>query len=331
MGCAYMWTNVLFFLAVIAVATVLMTRANHTPLWSWPLLVSTGIALGFFLAMIYAPLGGIFGLLCARRLTQRLYHLAQATITVANGEYHLRVPVHRKDEVGILEAQFNMMAQRLAESRQREQELLAHNVRLAERARIAREVHDAISQNLFSLRLLASGMRSALPAASPLQTKLALFEKTTETMTREMRALLLELRPAQLEELGLKEALEEIAEVYRSRLELTVVTEIAPVSFSAPMEHALLRIAQEALSNATRHARATTITVTLVSTQNSVELRIADNGRGFDPQARDGRYGLGLRAMQERVEGLHGTIDIQSQPALGTCIQITFPYEEEPL
>ena len=333
MGCAYMWTNVLSILAIIIIGTIFLTlfTPTHPPLWQLPIIFGSIIALGLFLFLIYAPLGGLFGLLTARRLTKRLRQLAQATIAIADGEYRLRIPVQRKDEVGILEAQFNAMAQRLAESRQREQELVAQNVRLAERTRIAREVHDAISQNLFSLRLLARGMHTALPTDSPLQAKVALLEKTTETMTREMRALLLELRPVQLEALGLKEALEEVAEVYRSRLDLTIIAEIAPITLSTPLEHAILRITQEALSNATRHAQATNITLTLTPAQGNIELMITDNGCGFDPQSKDSRHGLGLRLMQERVQGLHGTIIIQSQPATGTCIQITFPREEEKL
>jgi signal transduction histidine kinase len=328
MGCAYMWTSTFFLLAVIVITTVATIWINRSPVWPWPMLLGTAFSFIVFLFLVYAPLGGIFGLLTTRRLALRLRRLAQATINIANGDYHLRVPVQRKDEVGILEEQFNVMAQRLTESRQREQELVTQNVLLAERTRIARELHDSISQNLFSLSLLAGGMQTALPSESPLQVKVALFEKTTETMTREMRALLLELRPVQLEKLGLKEAMEEIAAAYSTRLDLVVVTEITSVPLSAPLEHAILRIMQEALSNAIRHAQATTITITLAPSQDRIELVISDNGQGFDPQVKDGRHGLGLRLMRERVQGLNGTISIQSQPATGTRVQISFLREE---
>ncbi|GCF09812.1 sensor histidine kinase LiaS [Dictyobacter arantiisoli] len=328
MGCAYMWTNVLFLLVVIAITTVAFLWENPSQIWPWSWILGSAMFLAGFFFLIYAPLGAIFGLLTARKLAQRLRSLVQATIIIANGDYHLRVPVQRKDEVGLLEEQFNAMAQRLAESRHREQALVARNVRLAERTRIARELHDAISQNLFSLSLLASGMQTALPADSPLQTKIARFEKTTETMTREMRALLLELRPVQLEELGLKEALEEIAVAYSTRLDLEIITEITVVLLPAAMEHALFRITQEALSNAIRHAQATKITLTLTPSHGRIELAITDNGHGFDPQARDDRRGLGLQLMQERVQELNGTMSIQSQLATGTCILVSFPREE---
>jgi DNA-binding NarL/FixJ family response regulator len=126
--------------------------------------------------------------------------------------------------------------------------LAEQNARLAERARISRELHDAISQDLFSLRMATGGLQTALAPCSQaleLQPYIETLQEATTRMIREMRALLLELRPGQLEQLGLAAALEELAMAYRTRLSITVTTSFTPVQLDAKAEHALLRIAKE--------------------------------------------------------------------------------------
>ncbi len=287
------------------------------------LLVSSLIALLFS-----APIGGVFGLITTRGLVHRLRNLVSATTLFADGHYEQRVPVTRKDEIGQLEQQFNRMAEQLRESIAQRQELAEQNARLAERSRISRELHDAISQDLFSLSMLAGGLQTALPQDSPLQTQVTTLGTTTTNTIREMRALLLELRPLQLEDLGLTEGLKELAISYSTRLGITVNTEIATVHLSAKAEHALLRISQEALANAVRHANATTITLALVPHENHVTLSISDNGSGFSPDESKIQHGLGLRLMQERVQELNGTLTLQSTPGQGTCIQVCLPEEQ---
>ena len=137
-------------------------------------------------------------------------------------------------------------------------------------------------------------------------------------MTREMRALLLELRPTQLENLGLAGALRKLAQAYSMRLGITVSTDVKPIALDVKTEHALLRIAQESLANAARHSSATLISLCLVSEGSRVKLTITDNGEG---------HGLGLHVMQERVEELHGTFDLKTVPDQGTCIIVDVPRE----
>src|SRR5262249_15303894 len=137
----------------------------------------------------------------------------------------------------------------------------------------SRELHDAVSQDLFSLHMLADGLRTALPQETDLQRHLQTLEQMTARMTHRLRTLLLEMRPPELDHLDLAGALEALAApLYRAYLGIAVVTHIAP--HARPMavehallriavEHALLRIAQEALTNAARHADAIVITVDL--------------------------------------------------------------------
>ena len=283
------------------------------------------------LLLITVPIGGLFGAISTRGLVRRIHRLATATTRFTDGDYAQRVRVAGKDEVGQLEAQFNRMAEQLLESISRRQELAEQNARLGERDRISRELHDAVSQDLFSLHMLAGGLQTALPPDSPLYPQIIMLKETTQTMIFEMRALLLELRPAQLQHLGLPAALEDLATAYRSRLGIEVVTEIKPVALPSRVEHAILRIAQEALSNAARHAEATKITLVLQPEETTVTLTITDNGKGFALEnASEQSYdSLGLRTMHERVQELHGSFEIKSAPGQGTHIHISLPREEE--
>jgi NarL family two-component system sensor histidine kinase LiaS len=283
------------------------------------------------LLMITVPIGGLFGAISTRSLVRRIHQLATATTRFTDGDYAQRVPVAGKDEVGQLEEQFNRMAEQLIESINRRQELAEQNARLNERDRISRELHDAVSQDLFSLHMLAGGLQTAFAPDSPLYPQIKMLKQTTQTMTFEMRALLLELRPAQLEHLGLPAALEDLATAYRSRLSIEVVTTIPSVTLSSRVEHAILRIAQEALSNAARHAEATRIALALQAQETTVTLNITDNGKGFALEGRGEQpySSLGLRTMHERVQELHGSFELKSVPGEGTSISICLPKGEE--
>jgi NarL family two-component system sensor histidine kinase LiaS len=286
-----------------------------------------GVIGGLVLLLILAPVGGIFGFMTTRRLVRRIRGLATATTAIAAGHHEQRVTVARRDEIGQLETRFNAMAEQLAESMKMRQDLAGENARLAERARIARELHDAISQHLFSLRMVVGGLERALPVESPLAPQIAALQEMAATMIREMRALLLELRPAQLEHLDLAEALEDLATAYRTRLGIAVTTYMSAAALPAPVEQVLLRIAQEALSNAARHAEATTIALELANQDNNILLTICDNGRGFDASTNKQGHGLGLHSMHERAQELGGTVVIESTPEQGTRIQVLLPHQ----
>ena len=301
---------------------------NHPPELDKAALL--GLLSGLALLLVTAPIGGLFGLVTTRGIVRRIRKLVTATTAFADGQYDQRVSVARSDEIGQLEGHFNQMAEQLAENIRMRQELAGQNARLAERARISRELHDAVSQDLFSLRMLAGGLQRALPADSPLAPQIASLQQMATTMIREMRALLLELRPAQLEHLGLAEALEDLATAYRTRLGIAVTTAIKIATLPAAVEQAILRITQEALSNAARHADATAITLDLTPQEQIIALTISDNGQGFAPAQVETQHGFGLRSMQERVHELGGTFLIESAPGQGTRVQVSFPYVPAP-
>ena len=333
MTISYVWVTVAAVLLLEALALVINGIGHEIAPGIGPLQVTGRLASSILLSLlIAAPVGGLFGLVTTRGLVRRLHSLVRASTRFANGDYRERVQVRRSDEVGQLEQQFNRMAEQLVASIAQQQALAEQNARMQERARISRDLHDAVAQNLFSLRTLIDGLQAEIGAgaeASALRPRIALLEQTTSTMTREMRALLLEMRPPQLEGLTLAEALEALAEGYTSRLGIAVTTSLAPVALSATVEQALLRITQEALSNAARHANASLIALSLAAQDQMACLTVDDNGRGMKPDVRGTTHGLGLRLMQERVQELRGTFVLETAPGRGTRLEICVPQEGE--
>jgi PAS domain S-box-containing protein len=197
---------------------------------------------------------------------------------------------------------------------------------LDERQRLARELHDSVSQALYGIALGARTARALLDRdASQAREPLDYVLSLSDTAMEEMRALVLELRPESLEREGLTSALRKLAEATQRRQGLLVQAHIysePPISLES--KQALYRIAQEALHNAVKHASATTLDLTLETAADNVTLTVADDGVGFDP---DGSFPghLGLRSMRERMTRLGGDLTITSAPSQGTTVRATLP------
>lgn len=286
------------------------------------------IRTGAVILVLALPVGLAFGLLSTRRLTRRLQRLAALTLEVADGGFERRVHVTGHDEVSQLEENFNSMAGQLQASLDARRQLAEANARHEERSRIARELHDSISQELFSLSVLAGGLRRALPPGSPVLTEVETMERTAGDTMREMQSLLLALRPVALAEVGLASAIESICHAYTERMGVRVLADLDPVILPPAIEHAVLRVTQEALANAARHADADLITVRLRPDGGQVILEVADDGRGFEVATGEtGAAGLGLRAMRDRVAEHGGQLTIDSAPGAGTRVRACFPVE----
>ncbi len=205
-----------------------------------------------------------------------------------------------------------------------------------ERQHLARELHDSVSQAIYSVVLTAHAAQKHLPeGATRSATALETVIELAEAALTEMRALIFELRPEALAEVGLMGALHrqldglELRHGLATRRQLGTEPELA---FAA--KQLLLRVAQEAFHNVTKHAGATTVTVTAdTSTESGSEppsrllaLTIADDGVGFDPTASYPGH-LGLRSMRERVASLDGQLDILSTPGAGTTVRVLVPLQ----
>jgi len=197
---------------------------------------------------------------------------------------------------------------------------------LEERQRLARELHDSVSQALYGIALGARTARTLLnrdPArvADPLDYVLNL----AEAGLTEMRALIFELRPELLATEGLGAALGKMADAIRVRHRLAVELDLGDeLSASLPTKEALYRIVQEATNNAIKHAHASQLTITLSSDDRGYRLAVRDDGVGFDPQGQfDGHFGL--TSMRERASRLGGKVEMTSAPGAGTTIAVSLP------
>lgn len=198
-----------------------------------------------------------------------------------------------------------------------------------ERSRLAHELHDAVSQKLFSLRLTAQAAaalvdRDPSRAKGELQQVAALAAEAAD----ELRAAVVELRPAALDEDGLVATLRDQARVLdRAHTARVTFTARGVRALPAAQEEALLRVAQEALHNALRHSGAERVDVTLERRGGGAAvLRVTDDGGGFDPRTvrRAGRH-LGLVSMRDRASGVGGRLTVESAPGEGATIEMEVP------
>jgi signal transduction histidine kinase len=204
-----------------------------------------------------------------------------------------------------------------------------------ERSRLARDLHDALTQRLFGLNLTleAAAATAAGPDPAPTVEAIRQARELVDSALAELRSLIFELRPPALESDGLLGALRKHAELL-SRAYGTPVTVIAgpsgPDRWSPAAARVLWRVAEEALSNAVRHAGASAVTVELSAEgdgrRGQTRLSVIDDGIGFDPEARSiASRRLGLVSMRERIEAAGGTFEIVSAPGRGTTVRASAP------
>ena len=199
---------------------------------------------------------------------------------------------------------------------------------LQERQRLARDIHDTLSQGFASVVLLLEAAEESLATGRPVDQTIAQALRSARDNLAESRRVVWALRPRPLAEQSLPQALEELtgrlAEETGLHAQTTTTGTQRPLGTQA--ETALLRIAQEALANVRKHAAATNVTLTLSYLDDVVVLDVADDGAGFDPAApRAAASGLGLGAMRERVSQLGGHLTIESAPGEGTTIAAELP------
>ncbi len=195
----------------------------------------------------------------------------------------------------------------------------------AERNRLARDLHDAVTQTLFSASLIAEVL-PRLYERNPEEgaRRLEELRQLTRGALAEMRTLLLELRPAALSEAPLGNLLKHLAEATTGRSRIPVTLRVdCECQLTSDVKLAFYRIAQEALNNVAKHSGATQAEVALRHTVGQVTLTILDDGRGFDPEA-VGSDHLGLNIMQERAQAISATLEVESEPGEGTELRVTW-------
>ena len=218
----------------------------------------------------------------------------------------------------------------LRHSREQLRALAAHleSVREEERRWIAREIHDELGQTLTGLKMDVTWLaRDLRPDQTAPRAKAQGILNLIDTTIDAMRGLIAQMRPGILDDLGLVAALDWQAQEFQQRTGIECRVELPADDVALEPERAVVifRICQEALTNVTRHAQATQVTIRLTVAEHALTLRVADNGRGIRPNEVDSPQAFGLIGMRERTLLLGGTVSIAPQVQGGTCVTVSIP------
>jgi signal transduction histidine kinase len=248
--------------------------------------------------------------------------LVSTTLGIAFAVWITRI-IHQSIERRLLIEQLQATRQELAQAER-------DAGRLAERGRLAREIHDTLAQGLISIVLLLEATEDALPpGSSTARRHLGQALRTARENLAEARRLVWELRPESLATASLAEALERQAQRLGEETGIAATATVTgrPRQLPADTEVALLRVAQEALANVRKHSAASRVALTLSYMEDETVLDVRDDGAGFDPGQVCSRPsgGYGLRLMDERVRELGGRLTVETSPGNGTTIAVSLP------
>lgn len=272
----------------------------------------------------------------ARSVTKPVLALAAGAQRLGQRDFNTKLAVESDDEIGLLAESFNRMAENLDRTTVSKEELerLAGKLITAqedERQRVARELHDDLTQRLAAVAIEAGMLERETDPARFAAAAGRLKEKMA-VLSRDVHGLSRRLHPAILADFGLIAAIESDC---RSLLERGgPVVEFANhgdhwEALSKPVELAVYRIVQEALRNIERHAGAAEVWIDLALREENVNLKVRDNGRGFERNHPGWRAGLGLASMEERARSLGGRFRVESTPGSGTIIEVNIPCESK--
>ncbi len=293
------------------------------------------------LTMMAIPVAIIIARLTTRRLATRLQNVIFTSKRLANGDFEARVLDPYPDDIGQIGQQLNSMADILAQNIHLLRDLAQTNTRLMsdaeehaiqlERVRLSRELHDDIAQKLFSLSAHSAILPQLIQQDSQAGIKQAQYiAQLSEQANLDLRALLMNLRPPQMIQRGLSDALESLCSDWqrtnRVSVECTLVLQGKYIPIG--IQDVIYRITQEALSNITKHAHATSVIVSVLEGAYQLTVSITDDGVGFDmTKPTNGHFGL--MSMRERARAVGGQMTIESDSGHGTTIKVILPIGTE--
>lgn len=277
------------------------------------------------LLLVSALVGLFFGYLSAGSITNRLKRVTFSAEKWGEGDFSSRIGETQQDEVGDLTRDLDQMADRFEQLLQSKEQLAT----LEERNRLARDLHDSVKQQLFAVNMTLAAV-AALWEKQPDKAyeRLAVTRKLSQQAQDELSDLIRTLRPLELTERPLMEAITDYLEDWKRQTHIAAVLEQEGEGKLAPeSEKTVYRIFQEALSNIARHSNATAISLSVEFKDEWMKLVIHDNGRGFDEKLVN--RGIGLNSMRERAESCGGTFNLSSN-GNGTRIKVYIPVLNEP-
>jgi len=277
------------------------------------------------------------------RILKPIRDLTRGAERIAAGQFDHRIVAVTGDEIEDLASRFNSMADSLKslyrgleeKVASRTAEVLQQQRRLAvleERSRVARDLHDSVSQSLYSVTLFSEAARRHLAAKD-----VGLAERSLDHLIgasrqalKEMRLMVYELRPSELESRGLIGALRQRLESVEKRAGIEVSID-APANLVLPdyLEQELYSLAQEALNNALRHGKARSLRLSLHRRDEVIQLEVRDDGVGFEASRLQSTGGMGIRGMEERAHARGGGLLVESAPGQGTLVRVRIPTGKE--
>lgn len=284
------------------------------------------------------------GYIAGLRLQRRLDVLHEAMMQVTKGNSAYRIEENDEDaSFSRLFDDFNTMTsrmehklkvlQKLSEQQGDDRERVSETIVQEERKRLARDLHDTVSQQLFAMHMASSSLPKIMEMDQE-RGKMVITQliEISHTAQRQMRGLIAQLRPIELDGKSLVEALQYWFPDYcnqnglQGKLDLQVEEALSDVK-----EHQLFLLIQEAMANVVKHAKAKQVTLTLQESERRLLLHLADDGVGFNRNAVSHGGSYGLSTMNERVDKLGGHLELISQPGAGTTVRVQIPLFEDDL
>ncbi|MFY4774015.1 sensor histidine kinase [Metabacillus sp. RGM 3146] len=316
---------------IVSYIIVIPTK-NAASIWN---LTIMDMPFYLFCVLLSILIGIIYGLSTGIHLKKQLDAVTASLHQLENGKLTVLEESHAIPEFQVISQQLNKvknhlseqtkLSQKLANEKAVDQEKRMQEIVSQERQRLARELHDSVSQQLFAASMMMSAINEGSGPKEELQAKqLKMVESMIHQSQLEMRALLLHLRPAALKGKSLKEGMEELLIELSQKVQMDVTWKVESLELDKGIEDHLFRILQESVSNTLRHAKAQSLHVLLIERDQLVILRVSDDGIGFNMETeKTGSYGL--QNMRERAIELGGTLKVISLPGNGTRLEVKVP------
>ncbi|MFF2496975.1 sensor histidine kinase [Peribacillus sp. NPDC058075] len=308
------------------------------PLSDWSLLwekMVMGLPFVIFLpslvmtvGLIYGVVSGMFWKRQLERVDEGLHFLEQGRLPSRQETYPVQEMAKMAERMQLIHKQINeqtKLSQKMANEKAVDQEKQIQEIVSQERNRLARELHDSVSQQLFAASMFMSAITESQSDMEKTEMKqFKVVEEMIHQSQLEMRALLLHLRPVALKGKSLHEGMKELLLELAQKVTMDINWKMEPVTLDKGIEDHLFRILQESISNTLRHAKANSLEVLLIVRDGMIILRITDDGIGFNvEESKTGSYGL--QNMHERAVELGGTMQLVSVPNKGTKLEVKIP------
>lgn len=329
----------LLLTTITLLAVFLTIDSLFSPTWLGQMSILLYTISYFVIGLLYSL---YVGFRSSSELKAKIDALSVMIMQLARGNYHSRIDHVDEGEMARIGTELNELAvkmeqqvrslQRLADEKAAYAKEAHKAATIEERQRLARDLHDSVSQQLFALTMMSQAV-IRLMETNPEKAKHQMTEiaETAMKAQTEMRALLLHLRPVHLSGETLTTGIEQLVQELQTKCAINFRLCIAQIDDLAEgTEEHLFRIIQESLSNTLRHAEADEVTVKLKQDKREVFLHLADNGQGFDLGTNgQKKASYGLKTMKERSEEIGGVFTIRTKEGEGTYIDIRVPYRRK--